>query len=738
LDRACFGALEGLEGRTLMSMSVVDFDLVNADTDTTIMPLKNGTVIDLANTPTRNLTIRANKDGSEIDSVRFTMNGANIRTDNHYPYAMTDSINGDFAPWTPSNGSHVLTATPYTGNDATGAAGTSRTVSFSVINGTGAGTTTPTTPTTPTVPQAPSGSTTSGASAAFVDAESDLLGNWKGTYGSEGYNVLGDTASIPSYARVTPSANKYYYWTGRTVYGNELQRASGSGYVAATWYSNTSYNVDVSVTDGKAHKVTMYFLDFEGAGRRQKIEVLRASDGAVLDTRTLDSDFDRGKYLSWNVKGDVRFRITRTAGINAVVSGIFFDPADGTTTPTTPTTPATPTTSDLVAPSQDVIDKAIAQPLIRYNRSIAGGAHTDQPGSGEAPMLMAAAAMAGNTTADARILQQIRYTITGGNDITANGGYPSQHERHVTGMITVAKQVPRIWNQLSNAEKSKVSVMMKASLVASAFTTSDTNPYVLAKTSERALDGDSNIGRNWNPNYREGMVGGVLVAMAYFGGPDAVADILDSYDHDAFVAELKAHGLSNSYQTFNWKTANPSANAPTGDMIEKAVENYRYLGLPIDNYMGIYWKLTENTYGKTVNAGLNGGAGIDGYGRILSGADALPNKGVLGMLKEFDSSDANGARSSATYAYDGYRVNQTNMYVMIASGYWNKASAEAQNSLTRIKVGATDLWYKLSKGYSNYAKGASRGTDSLAENGKGFEFTREMWEDVLKEYHNIA
>jgi hypothetical protein len=78
------------------------------------------------------------------------------------------------------------------------------------------------------------------------------------------------------------------------------------------------------------------------------------------------------------------------------------------------------------------------------------------------------------------------------------------------------------------------------------------------------------------------------------------------------------------------------------------------------------------------------------------------------------------------------------MYVMIATGYWNKASSEAQNSLTRIKVGATDLWYKLSKGYSNYAKGASRGTDSLAENGKGFEFTREMWEDVLKDYHNIA
>jgi hypothetical protein len=273
--------------------------------------------------------------------------------------------------------------------------------------------------------------------------------------------------------------------------------------------------------------------------------------------------------------------------------------------------------------------------------------------------------------------------------------------------------------------------------VASAFTTSDTNPSVLAKTSERALDGDSNIGRNWNPNYREGMVGGLLVAVAYFGGPDAVGSILNNYDHDAFVAQLKANNLANSYQTFNWKAANPSASAPTGDQIENAIENYRYLGLPVSNVMGIYWKLTENTYGKNVNAGLNGGAGINGYGKILSGADTLPNKGALGMLKEFDSSDANGARSSSTYAYDGYRVNQTNMYVLIASGYWNKASAEAASSLSRIKIGATDLWYKLEKGYSNYAKGASRGSDSLAENGKHFEFTRAIWENVLKPYHNI-
>ena len=41
---------------------------------------------------------------------------------------------------------------------------------------------------------------------------------------------------------------------------------------------------------------------------------------------------------------------------------------------------------------------------------------------------------AANTTADARRLQQARYTLTGGNDISATAAMPSQHDPHVTGV----------------------------------------------------------------------------------------------------------------------------------------------------------------------------------------------------------------------------------------------------------------------------------------------------------------
>ncbi len=85
---------------------------------------------------------------------------------------------------------------------------------------------------------------------------------------------------------------------------------------------------------------------------------------------------------------------------------------------------------------------------------------------------------------------------------------------------------------------------MKASLISCAFTTSNNNPYILAGSSQRTLDNDYNVNRGWNPNYREGMLGSVLVAMVYFGGPVPTQAILDSYVHTAFVSQLQSNGFA--------------------------------------------------------------------------------------------------------------------------------------------------------------------------------------------------
>ena len=397
--------------------------------------------------------------------------------------------------------------------------------------------------------------------------------------------------------------------------------------------------------------------------------------------------------------------------------------------------------SVLESPPHASVLAAVQAPLTRHHRDIAGGAHTNMGHRGEAPVILAAAAFAGNAGADARLLQQMRYSLEGENTITANGGYPAQHDRHVTAMYTIAKLTPRIWDQLSEEERHAVDLLMTASFVSNAFTTSDQNPFVRAGSHQYALDGDDNLNRDWNPNFREGMIGGMLVGVVYFGGPDAAQAVLADYDHAAFVAELEAAGLTNLHETFTWKAEHPASGAPTGEMIESAVEDYRYKGVSLAEYMRIYRLLTTDTYGARVNCGLNDGQGIrlpDGShaGMLLSGCEDLPNQGSLGMLRELDSNDADGPRSSTLYAYDGFRVNLVNQYVLVAGGFW-KEGEDADESLRRMEIGIRDLWYKLEHGYSNYAKGARQGTLDIDDEDRGIAFTRPLWEEVLRPWHGL-
>ena len=160
-----------------------------------------------------------------------------------------------------------------------------------------------------------------GASAVFVTTDSTTQGNWQGVYGADGYSIVGDVTSLPVYAALTPSGTLQYTWAASTSDGRALARVGG-GRVAATWYSGPSFDLDVNVTSG-THQVALYCLDWDTTSRSQRIDVLDAVTGAVLDTRTA-TGFNGGKYLSWNVTGHVKFRVTLLAGANAVVSAVFF------------------------------------------------------------------------------------------------------------------------------------------------------------------------------------------------------------------------------------------------------------------------------------------------------------------------------------------------------------------------------------------------------------------------------
>jgi hypothetical protein len=408
-----------------------------------------------------------------------------------------------------------------------------------------------------------------------------------------------------------------------------------------------------------------------------------------------------------------------------------------------------PATDQLSVPLQ-IVEVGSAAPLIRFNRYLSGGAHTHGAWNGGWQIPMALAAWAGDTSADSKLLQQIDYNLQGANSITANGGYPAQHELNVTGMYAVVRQSPRFWNEvLSQSQRDKITLVMKAALVSSAWATSDATHNVGPRVT---LDGNwGGVGhdRYWNPNLREGYFGGLIQGMVFFGGRDAAEQILASYDHQNFVDELNAAGLTNTWETFNWKVLNPDQpNVPSGDLIQSRVRSYRFEGAPLRDPFELYEWLTLHTYGTgltsggRVNAGLNDGLGAVGTngvlgGFLVSGQDALPNRDMVGMLREFDSADASGPRSSISYAYDGFRPNLANHLSVLVGGYWRPGPA-AEEMLSRMDIGITDLVYKLEKGYRNFQHG--KGTTSvfdLSMDGWNWSFrtTIPLWEQVIRPFH---
>ena len=120
--------------------AVVSITLINADTDQPVAgfdPLPNGSTLNLATLPTRNLNLRANVTGT-VGSVRFAFDAnPNFRTENSSPFTLAGDSNGDYAAWTPALGQHTATATPYSMSNAGGPAGTAHQVQFTVVDNAG-------------------------------------------------------------------------------------------------------------------------------------------------------------------------------------------------------------------------------------------------------------------------------------------------------------------------------------------------------------------------------------------------------------------------------------------------------------------------------------------------------------------------------------------------------------------------------------------------------------------------
>jgi Divergent InlB B-repeat domain len=166
--------------------------------------------------------------------------------------------------------------------------------------------------------------TSNQASAAFIKTDSTTQGNWKGVYGENGQVIISDTKVLPTWATVAVTGSLYTWQANPSeTLTAALQRAD-AGRVAACQYSvmASTPTIDVNFSDGLSHEAAIYCLDWDTSLRNQRIDVIDAVTGAILDTRSA-VDFHDGRWFVWNIKGHVKICLTWIAGYNAVVSGIF-------------------------------------------------------------------------------------------------------------------------------------------------------------------------------------------------------------------------------------------------------------------------------------------------------------------------------------------------------------------------------------------------------------------------------
>ncbi len=174
-------------------------------------------------------------------------------------------------------------------------------------------------------------SATATATATFLKQDATTSGTWVGTYGHDGTDIQGYSAGLPSYAGVSFSANAspYTWSTGTTDTRAPQNPGNPTGSrVAAAWYntSGSSFTITVNLTDGQAHDLALYFLDWPKTGRKESVQISDAASGAVLDTEAVSS-FGGGTYLQWKVSGNVVIKVSAVSGANAVLTGLFFDSA---------------------------------------------------------------------------------------------------------------------------------------------------------------------------------------------------------------------------------------------------------------------------------------------------------------------------------------------------------------------------------------------------------------------------
>ena len=124
-------------------------------------------------------------------------------------------------------------------------------------------------------------------------------GSWVGTYGADGYALLGwtgssDLVSLPHSSLVLDQGNRFQWISGTTA-SRALQSPDATSRNAACWYDANQLRLHLTFSTAYSGNLHLYAMDWDTTNRRETVSV---NDGSGPRTANLSADFWQGAWVN--------------------------------------------------------------------------------------------------------------------------------------------------------------------------------------------------------------------------------------------------------------------------------------------------------------------------------------------------------------------------------------------------------------------------------------------------------
>lgn len=327
-----------------------------------------------------------------------------------------------------------------------------------------------------------------------------------------------------------------------------------------------------------------------------------------------------------------------------------------------------------------------------------------------------------------RAAEQIKSILYNGREPFCSSG-PYWAHSVLSSSLLLVKNTPAVYSELTDDEKQRMDYIMRALAITANWGFNDQNNYLTG------FDMRGNFSKGWNPNYRAAGLIPVLNAAMYFGA-DELNNIFTGFNYDEYMKKFEEFGFENII--YSWKIAGKNTMEKGGGVkltdgtdggSGKGVKTeFEYNKKPLSDILGISYDLFDYIYSKQVKSEA-GVKGTSAWAHIVNN-ETSPYEGQLGMMGEFDASDANGIRSSAGYCYDSMMCVMPFYTNLKMFGGWNSETDKQKELDKKIYVGTNDLIFKLEQGYQGYQKGKEQLCYEYTETGLGYALDKDLWNKV--------